>query len=548
MKFRISFFTFLFSISVNLFSQISITSINSSTVNSCIDSVVQFSAVVSYGGTNPVNYTWSFGDGSGDESGIDMDTINHTFTDGGGYIIRLDVNDGIDSDYFLLNYKIALEPNFSGTNSDREEPICLGQQIFLTGKVNDSTWVYEIPDENIEENPVLTSDANPYTAEFDYRIFTKSQTITSATDIDSIGINLEHSDLSQVKIELSCPNGTSIVLKDFGGASGKFFGNPNGTGSGFDYYWTNTPDNGTMNSIVPAGASLLSGTYTPEQSFILLAGCPLNGDWKINVTDNQSNDSGYVYKTLVIFEPSLLPGKWEFKHTYSSPEWLGSGVSTTSGLGLATAIPVAHGNHRYTFKVKDNFGCRQDTSLINTVEAVTFTTTPDSLTGDFDFLVTFNNTTSWATDFLWDFGDDTETSLEENPSHTYEKEGIFKAIYTAGTDDGCNDTVSVLVTVTVPEYVLDNLPTAFSPNNDLKNDFFKLENGTGIKTLECVIYSRWGKKVAEWNSVEEATETGWDGRTLDGQEASPGVYYYYIKTVGFNDEVKSAKGFIHLFR
>jgi hypothetical protein len=49
----------------------------------------------------------------------------------------------------------------------------LGQEILLTGVINDSTWVYEIPNKSEEENPHKIPDANDYIAKFDYRVFEK---------------------------------------------------------------------------------------------------------------------------------------------------------------------------------------------------------------------------------------------------------------------------------------------------------------------------------------------------------------------------------------
>ncbi len=529
--------------------------VNSLKAYTCMDSTVKFTAKVT-DGLNPitdVDYKWSFGDGSPFESGLNLDTTKHAFTKGGGYIIRVDAIKGIDSDYFLYKFEVALTPNFSGTNSDRKDPFCLGQQVFLTGKIADSTWTYKMPDLKVEENPSLISNSVINQTKFDYRIFNKTQAIATALDIDTIGINLEHSNLSDLKIELVCPNGSFIILKDFGGPN-KYFGepiiggNPDLAGIGYNYYWTNSPDFGTMNAASPSGSSLPSGSYAPEQTFDLLAGCPLNGEWILKITDNQAPDSGFVFLSQIKFESSLLPAKWEYKHTYSFPVWKGSGVSSTSSSGLATAIPQVYGNHRYTFNVKDNFGCPQDTSVYNTVEAPTFTT--DSTSGPFNLVINFDNTTSWKADYIWDFGDGTNTGLGDTLSHTYTKEGKYWAHLTAITDDGCQDTAqSVLITVTIPPSSFEDIPNVFTPNGDGKNDVFKISESSaaGIETFNCWIYSRWGKKIAEWNSIEDA-KIGWDGNFNGGQKASPGIYYYVLKAKGFDGIEYEKKGSVQLFR
>ncbi len=163
-------------------------------------------------------------------------------------------------------------------------------------------------------------------------------------------------------------------------------------------------------------------------------------------------------------------------------------------------------------------------------------------------IVKFENKTSWAKQFEWDFGDNSEISTEAAPEHVYTKHGKYKALFKAKTEDGCSDTVSITVIVTIPKSSIDEIPNAFTPNDDGKNDVFKLQKGTAIKELSGYIYSRWGKKVTEWHSVEDASEKGWDGLTKEGGKASPGVYYYVIKAVGFDGKVYEKKGSFHLFR
>ncbi len=556
MKIKISILVIIFlAVSDSLFGQFAV-NITASKLKTCQDTVIIFKALATNGGIpeNNATFTWSFGDGTNEISGFMLDSVNHSFSKGGGYMIKVVATDGVSTDYALLKAEIGLKPDFTGTKSDRDAPFCLGQQLFLTGKSSPIIWKYECPDDHTEPFPMLVSDLQIYKSVFDKRIFNKSQVITVGTDIDTVGIKLEHSDLSSVKIELKCPDGNTIILKNYGGPA-KYFGEPvdlegsTEPGIGYEYYWTNSPTFGTMNSSSPAGTSLPAGSYAPEQPFSGLNGCSLNGSWEIIVTDNQAIDNGFVFSTELKLDESLIPAPWEYSNTYSSPLWLGNGVTSTSGTGLATAIPIVHGNHRYTFRVKDSYNCFQDTSFINSVEAVTFSTTPDPPEGVFDLDVEFKSTTSWATTFEWSFGDLGDKGFTSPYTHTYTKDGKFRASLKAGTDDGCSDTTSVLIIVSIPQLIFSEMPGVFSPNGDGENDVYYLRSEAlvGIKTLNCWIYSRWGKKVAEWNSVEDAI-AGWDGKVKGGNEASPGVYYYYIKVVSFDDEIKEKKGSFHLFR
>jgi gliding motility-associated-like protein len=556
MKIKIAFFIALYSVSSSVIGQF-VVSISPSKVNTCKDTVITFIAVAKTGVTpvSDATFKWSFGDGSSTISGYMLDTVTHAFKSRGGYIVRVDATSGTNTDYSLQNIQIGIKPDFTGTISDRKAPICPGQQVFLTGKYKISNWLYNVPDTVITATPAMISNTNQYKADFDYRIFNKTDKILNASNISLVGLKMEHSNSSNLKIELKCPNGSSIVLKDFD-SQDKYFGIPidnegsNLAGTGYQYSWTNSPAYGKMSSVIPSGTTFLAGTYAPEQAFSGLVGCPLNGIWEIIVTDNQNLDNGYVFAAQMQFDPTILPAKWEYNNTYTNPLWIGNGVSSTNGSGVAFANPVAYGNNSYKFRVKDNYSCYQDTSISAIVEAATFTTDPATPTGDFPLVITFTNKTSWATKFEWDFGDGSEKISNENPIYTYRKNGNFVAKLVAGTNDGYTDTAKVIVIVTVPNSVFaDKLPSVFSPNGDGQNEVFFLSNNSlkGIATLDCWIYSRWGKKVAEWHSVDEAIK-GWDGKIKGGPEASPGVYYYQIKAVGYDSKVYETNGAFQLFR
>ena len=75
------------------------------------------------------------------------------------------------------------------------------------------------------------------------------------------------------------------------------------------------------------------------------------------------------------------------------------------------------------------------------------------------------------------------------------------------------------------------VPSAFSPNGDGENDMLFVR-GEGIKTLEFVIYTRWGEKVFETTSKDN----GWNG-IYKGKPMDPAVYVYSLK-VTFDDNTE----------
>jgi gliding motility-associated-like protein len=86
------------------------------------------------------------------------------------------------------------------------------------------------------------------------------------------------------------------------------------------------------------------------------------------------------------------------------------------------------------------------------------------------------------------------------------------------------------------------VPTAFSPNGDHNNDVF-LVQGTGIISIELIIFNRWGEKVFE--STNQSV--GWDG-TLEGKACNTGVFAYSLKAMMSDGNEVSKQGNVALIR
>ncbi len=540
------------------------------TLSVCRDTSITFTARATSGGT-PVTgatYKWSSDDIS--QTIPDNTTATFIFNEGGGYRVRLDVKNGVEEEYTIVPVKVAFPPNFSATKTDIPEDwdgICKGSQVALTGKAVPVLW---------EDEPVYTytepntssqfSDTNPYTQELPFNEFPVGETFDGGDDIDSIRIKLEHSDMGNVQVKLTCPDGSSIVLKDYYNTNHSDLGNPE-EGTGYNYYWSAGATSGLMNTHSPAGAN----TYLPEESFTGLNGCPLNGKWEIEVSDNAANDDGSVFSWTIFFAEEVLPEIWTFKDTlknyYNHPTagllgtyWTGVNISATSLLfsgdtiiGNATVIPDRYLNNPDTFFVVNDWGCPQDTSINIIVEEPSFTATEQSGAEANTEDVEFENTTSWRTLSDWDFGDNTENGSGDTISHLYQEKGIYTALLTVYDDSGCYDTTSLEIEIVVEKSKLP-LPNVFSPNEDGINDYYilALDSATAVKGMRefrMDIYNRWGEKMYTTNSQEEAAETGWDGTMLTSKiKASPGVYFYIIKAKGKDDEEYEEKGTLHLFR
>ena len=101
--------------------------------------------------------------------------------------------------------------------------------------------------------------------------FPSGSTLTNISDFGGVCIEMEHSYLGDLDIQLTCPNGTTIdLVQDIGvGTPGSLFlgdanDNDNVTpisGVGFEYCWDNNPTYGTMETEAGAGNTVLIGCH-----------------------------------------------------------------------------------------------------------------------------------------------------------------------------------------------------------------------------------------------------------------------------------------------
>ncbi len=110
---------------------------------------------------------------------------------------------------------------------------------------------------------------------------------------------------------------------------------------------------------------------------------------------------------------------------------------------------------------------------------------------------------------------------------------------------GCQ--IDSLFTIEIGECPLI-IPTAFSPNGDLVNDYFTLNTPSNSFAIleEINIYNRWGILIVEEKNISLNSFT-WDG-TQNGNKMEVGVYVYYALVRFSNGKTDLFKGNISLIR
>lgn len=108
--------------------------------------------------------------------------------------------------------------------------------------------------------------------------------------------------------------------------------------------------------------------------------------------------------------------------------------------------------------------------------------------------------------------------------------------------EGCfgEDAITVRVFSTNPDIFI---PTAFTPNNDGKNDVFK-PIPVGITQLEFFrVYNRWGQLLYETKEMGK----GWDGN-VNGKPQPSGTFVFFAQGVDYTGKTITKKGTFVLIR
>ena len=304
-------------------------------------------------------------------------------------------------------------------------------------------------------------------------------------------------------------SGTAIVNAT--GSCGSYFY------TWYDSSWIQIGKGDTITSICPGNYQIIVkgiSSCSIDSAWVTVAGpSPL----EINSTASGVSCYNYNDGNAAIFVAGGTP-----PYTYSW-EPVGGTDSTASDLSPDT----------YTVTVTDFNGCVKTHSIVVTEPAPLSTNVSSSYIICYDkkdciaTVIVAGGTPPYS--YLWTPDAGTNATATDLSTNTY----------TVSVTDanGCNTTDTV--TVIFDECMQLMIPNVFSPNGDGLNDFF------GIECLQlkdkAEIFNRWGNLILEL-SVDK---NKWDGKNINGEECSDGVYYYLI----FSDKIiENTRGYIHLFR
>ena len=266
-----------------------------------------------------------------------------------------------------------------------------------------------------------------------------------------------------------------------------------------------------------------------------------------------TSDNGCVtvdYITVVviqtpIIDPGTPPVVCVGQQVTLNASGAGPAATYSWNFGVSNGIPfVANQNKVYTVTGVDQYGCvGQATIAVTALPIPIANFTPSTTAGYVPLQVTFTNNSSYANNYVWDFGNglDTVTTNIGTTYTSYSNAPQDYIVYMVASNGYCTDTVSKIVKALLPPEIF--VPNVFSPNDDQSNDIFFVTS-QNLASLELLIFNRWGNLMT---TISDPLGS-WDGKTNGGNEATAGVYFYkYLATGQVGEEIEG-QGFLTLIR
>lgn len=288
------------------------------------------------------------------------------------------------------------------------------------------------------------------------------------------------------------------------------------------YTWTNGVVNGV--SFVPGATQTYTVTGTS------LTGC--QGTDQVVVTVNPlPNVNAGADQSLCFGTTVTLSGSGAQTYTWTN--------GVTNGVSF-----VPSSTQTYTVTGVDANGCQNtDQVIVTVVPYPVASLSSDVTTGNPVLTVNFENNSGTAGSYHWDFGNGLEYDAQTTAGQqvAYSNPGEYIVVLTA-MNGVCTDTDTLKIEVLPfadPEVIVPNI---FTPNGDHNNDTFFI-TADNVKSMRVTIVNRWGEKMHQYDDVQGF----WDG-TVNGNQASEGVYFFQYEAEGINGTIVKGQGNIQLIR
>jgi len=302
---------------------------------------------------------------------------------------------------------------------------------------------------------------------------------------------------------------------------------------GLQYSWSPVQQLNNSNIKNPLAVTPATTTY---QVKAIIGGCSAIGNITVTAVPYPFADAGkdtiICYKTPASLHASTNGNTWS---------WLSDASLSNEGILDPVAYPVRTSD--YVFTAYDNRGCPKpgrDTVRVTVLPKVVAFAGRDTAVvvgQSLQLNASGGDAYAWSPAyFLSDANIANPVAVFNEPS-----DGLPYKVQ-AYNSAGCVDTavINIKVFATLPTVFV---PSAFTPNNDGKNDVLR-PVAVGMQQIQFFqVYNRWGHLV--FNTQQNGK--GWDGR-INGQLQSNNTFVWMVKAIDFTGAVYFKKGTVTLIR
>lgn len=397
-------------------------------------------------GPPPYNYNWNFGDGN---TGTGISPA-HTYTVPGNYTVSLIITDGNGCK------DTVVKPAYIGVGTITAgftvpATACEGAPVSCTNISNAATsFIWDFGDGNTSA-AVNPSHVYAVPGIYDIRLIAING-VCADTLIMPITVHPKPEAAFSFIPQAPCPAPATIQFT-------------NQSVNGVSYVWS-FGDGGTSTAVTPSHTYNFNTWYSVQLVATNSFGCKdtVTKFDSIRIHDLVLDVGAVPYQGCVPLSVDFFSARYTnipssgALYPYQGSTWYWDfGDGSTSADSTPTHIYTTPGNYTITLTVTTDNGCVvTDTThvLVGTLPNTLFTGSPDIIC--VGGTVTFNNLTTGATAYLWEFGDGGSTGAT-NPTYTYNTSGVYTVTLHA-YNNGCEGSYQIqdMITVLPPTALFDS--------------------------------------------------------------------------------------------
>lgn len=400
--------------------------------------------------TGATNYSWDFGNGN---TAVDpTPPVGATYLNPGVYLVKLTASNSStgNSNVATLTITVYAKPVANYT-TNVTSTTCVGEPILFSdastlggGQINNWQWDFG---DGSSLTTTVGSVSHSYNVMGTYPV---SLIITDANGCSPSSVIHTITVLAAPIVSFS----GNVLFSCFPPLSVNFTNSSSTTGP-ISYLW-NFGDGTTSTLPNPTHNYATSGLFTVK--LIIVQSACIDSLVKVNYVvinniladfsvNNDSICAGQSVSFTDLSIPLTVSRTWDFGDGSTDTSPNPTHVYTTPGSYTVSLLNASASSGCADDTVKTNF----ITVLPSTLTAFTADATQSC---SIPFTVNFTDNSVNATGWLWDFGDGTPTSIQQNPSHTYTAFGTYTVSLVTSNASGCSETVIK------PNYIIISPPSA----------------------------------------------------------------------------------------